>query len=336
MAKSSSFFGLRTGSTKSLTFQVYRGQQITKDRVSRVSNPQSSKQMQQRLLVPMVANARQALAGLVDHSWEGVDYGWKSLKEFSSRNLRNGVLSPISYVPKGMQDPGVANYIISSGSLQSVGVTYVIGEHSGFSLDIKEGIGPSSSIDNNESAFTFLTQVIPQLQKGDQLTFLAERELGGTQYIYNVNGQDMTASRHDFVISRFVLDADADNGDDFGIQTTEKNSMKVLDEIHFGMFNVDFSYNQDGGLTSCDVSLSDELAGSMVALGVIVSRKVGNVYKRSFARLKTITTAAGQVSYKNAEPTYIKTASNSDLYLNEGTDSTGITGGTDVTPVYPM
>ena len=48
MAQSKSFFGLRTGSTKSLTFQVYRGQQITKDRVTRVSNPQSDAQMQQR------------------------------------------------------------------------------------------------------------------------------------------------------------------------------------------------------------------------------------------------------------------------------------------------
>ena len=80
MAKSKSFFGLRTGSTKSLTFQVYRGQQITKDRVYRVSNPRTEGQMAQRALIPIVAAARSALKGLVDHSFEGVPYGEASLK----------------------------------------------------------------------------------------------------------------------------------------------------------------------------------------------------------------------------------------------------------------
>lgn len=80
MAKSKSFFGLRTGSTKSLTFQTYRGQQITKDRVTSVSNPQTISQMDQRLLLPMVANARTRLSGLIDHSFEGVPYGYQSLQ----------------------------------------------------------------------------------------------------------------------------------------------------------------------------------------------------------------------------------------------------------------
>ena len=119
MAKSKSFFGLRTGSTKSLTFQTYRGQQITKDRVTSVSNPQSTAQMDQRLLLPMVANARTRLAGLVDHSFEGVPYGYQSLQKFSSMNLQKGALTVSSYVPKGLSDPGRANFIISDGSLHS-------------------------------------------------------------------------------------------------------------------------------------------------------------------------------------------------------------------------
>ena len=119
MAKSKSFFGLRTGSTKSLTFQTYRGQQITKDRVTSVSNPQSAAQMDQRLLLPMVANARTRLAGLVDHSFEGVPYGYQSLQKFSSMNLQKGALPVTSYVPKGLSDPGRANFIIADGSLSS-------------------------------------------------------------------------------------------------------------------------------------------------------------------------------------------------------------------------
>lgn len=117
MAKSKSFFGLRTGSTKSLTFSVYRGTQVTKDRVTRVANPRTIAQMQQRAKVPVVAAARVALAGLVDHSFEGVPYGQASLQKFSSLNLANGLLTVASYPPNGVSNMGCADFIVSSGSL---------------------------------------------------------------------------------------------------------------------------------------------------------------------------------------------------------------------------
>ena len=119
MAKSKSFFGLRTGSTKSLTFSVYRGNQITKDRVTRVANPRTIAQMQQRAKVPLVAAARVALAGLVDHSFEGVNYGQASLQKFSSLNLANGALNVASYPPNGVSNMGCADFIVSSGSLMN-------------------------------------------------------------------------------------------------------------------------------------------------------------------------------------------------------------------------
>lgn len=118
MAKSKSFFGLRTGSTKSLTFQVYRGQQITKDRVTRVANPRSTLQMEQRSKLPIVAAARSALKGLVDHSWEGVPYGEQSLRTFSSKNLSAGALKVYSYASPGAPSPGIAEYQVSQGSLR--------------------------------------------------------------------------------------------------------------------------------------------------------------------------------------------------------------------------
>ena len=117
MAKSKSFFGLRTGSTKSLTFSVYRGTQVTKDRVIRVANPRTVAQMQQRSKVPLVAAARVALAGLVDHSFEGVPYGQASLQKFSSLNLANGALIVASYPPNGVSNMGCADFIVSQGSL---------------------------------------------------------------------------------------------------------------------------------------------------------------------------------------------------------------------------
>ena len=122
MAKSTSFFGLRTGSTKSLTFQVYRGQQITKDRVYRVSNPRTEAQMKHRAIIPIVAASRAALKGLVDHSFEGVNYGHDSLRKFSELNLRSDALVVESYAPNGYSNPGFANLIVSKGSLSDGGV----------------------------------------------------------------------------------------------------------------------------------------------------------------------------------------------------------------------
>lgn len=118
MANSSSFFGLRKKSTKSLTFSTWRGMQITKDRVRDISNPQTTSQMEQRIKMPLVAQARTLLRGIVNHSWQGVDYGYKSLYRFSSENLRKGNLNIVQAVPKGLMSLGLADYVVSSGSLQ--------------------------------------------------------------------------------------------------------------------------------------------------------------------------------------------------------------------------
>ena len=71
----------------------------------------------QRALIPIVAAARSALKGLVDHSFEGVPYGEASLKEFSKLNLRAGALSVTSYSPNGVSNPGFADLIVSNGSI---------------------------------------------------------------------------------------------------------------------------------------------------------------------------------------------------------------------------
>lgn len=67
--------------------------------------------------MPLVAAARVALAGLVDHSFEGVPYGQASLQKFSSLNLSNGALNVASYPPNGVSNMGCADFIVSQGSL---------------------------------------------------------------------------------------------------------------------------------------------------------------------------------------------------------------------------
>lgn len=87
MAKSKSFFGLRRGSTKSLTFQVNNGQQITKDRVSVVRNPRTLKQQYQRALMSTVMAAYSAMKNIEDHAFEGKSKGSANQREFMRLNL---------------------------------------------------------------------------------------------------------------------------------------------------------------------------------------------------------------------------------------------------------
>ena len=97
MAQSKSFFGLRRGSTKSLTFQVFNGKQVTKDRVESVKNPRTPAQMDQRMLMKTVGAAYSAMREIVDHSFQGYSYGMQNMSHFLSVNaekLRSWLNNP--------------------------------------------------------------------------------------------------------------------------------------------------------------------------------------------------------------------------------------------------
>lgn len=88
MAKSKSFFGLRRGSTKSLTFSVLNGQQVTKDRVYGGKNPRSLAQMVQRMCLATSSAAYSQMKQIVDHSFEGISYGANTMAEFIKVNTK--------------------------------------------------------------------------------------------------------------------------------------------------------------------------------------------------------------------------------------------------------
>lgn len=88
MAKSKSFFGLRRGSTKTLTFQVNNGKQITKDRVYEVKNPRTQAQMIQRMVMATASAAYAQMREIVDHSFEGITYGQMNMSEFIRQNAK--------------------------------------------------------------------------------------------------------------------------------------------------------------------------------------------------------------------------------------------------------
>lgn len=142
MAKSSSFFGLRRGSTKSLTFQVLDGKQITKDRVTHVHNPRTEQQMMQRVFLYNVQRAYMANSKICDHSFEGISYGAKSMQYFMSENLkrvREHVRNEVNtydlnarevtdFRPLGGIGFGAQDYLVSKGSLPSLRYVWYEGQ----------------------------------------------------------------------------------------------------------------------------------------------------------------------------------------------------------------
>ena len=123
MATSNSYYGLRRGSTKSHTYSVVDGKQITKDRVEGGKNPRTLAQMTQRCIVGTIGSAYSAMKSICDHSFEGKTAGMQCMREFNSKNMKllriaqeydNGFFGFIKYQQPGLV-PG--SYVISDGSL---------------------------------------------------------------------------------------------------------------------------------------------------------------------------------------------------------------------------
>ena len=167
MAQSKSFFGLRRGSTKTLTFSVYNGKQVTKDRVTDVKNPRSSAQMKQRAIMATALRGYSALKEICDHSFEGITYGQKSMNYFVAENarmIRSAAPSVNLSLSKGNS---VSNaYIISKGSLHAINISVDT-----YQNDKKLVFVPNASI---TSGFTFgkLMAMFGATEIGDMVTFV--------------------------------------------------------------------------------------------------------------------------------------------------------------------
>lgn len=328
MAKSKSFFGLRTGSTKSLTFQVYRGQQITKDRVTRISNPRTESQMTQRALIPIVAASRAALKGLVDHSFEGVAYGDQSLKMFSSLNLKAGALKVASFAPNGYSNPGFANLIVSRGTINEefeiedegsgVGASYSCSAESMMHKDYPAG-SPAADLLREIAAWAAGTDA-NICKPGTQLTFLTLIQDGALD--------EPKAALSTFGINRILFPGD----NTLNTQLEDVNGpWKVKDNVpqnadSFALVNSqndEINVELDHG--SLEFVVKPSGSRRVVGMAVIVSRYVNNQWRRSNARINLVTDPNPIYTYAQWRETYEKSGA-SAKYLNQGDESTGING----------
>lgn len=123
MAKSKSFYGLRKGSTKSLTFSVYNGLQVTKDRVTSVKNPRSQAQQYQRYLSYSVNQAYSLLKSITNHSFQSYSYGLQNMRRFLKVNYSRIKNNPEVFEGSYFQSHAMGDgpWQIAEGSLRLPG-----------------------------------------------------------------------------------------------------------------------------------------------------------------------------------------------------------------------
>ena len=126
MAQSQTYFGLRRGSTKTQTFSILNGKQITKDRQIGGRNPRTPEMMTQRMVMATASAAYALMKQIVDHSFEGITYGAHTMSEFIRVNaaaLRDNINNAgdnFAYNPYRDRAMYPGAYIMSRGTASPV------------------------------------------------------------------------------------------------------------------------------------------------------------------------------------------------------------------------
>lgn len=134
MAKGNMLLGFARGKVGSLVFKRQNGAQVTTPRVT-PKNPQTINQMAQRLAFSSAVKTAKELDGIVNHSFQGVEYGQKSIQHFTSKaakvikaNILAALDSQLSATPfrttaaiplSAVSVGSAAEVLVSSGDLAS-------------------------------------------------------------------------------------------------------------------------------------------------------------------------------------------------------------------------
>lgn len=268
MAISQSFFGLRRGSTKSHTYSIFNGKQVTKDRVSEVKNPRTASQMRQRMLLTTIGALYKTMQPICDHSFESKSYGLQSMNYFMSRNLKeiqaNALANPQTWNFNAFGNAKARpNPILVSegtvtpypGTLTGLGAVAV-------SFDL---VGPSTTLSVGA------IKAYLGLQDNDFVTFVGIAVDKAAVADFNGVSQPNNGS---LVVARLHIPSDQDD-----TVITAENVVEV--------FEPEFLNASLGAVASGDSGVTIETtAGVIDAAAVIISRKGGNGWLRSTETLQ--------------------------------------------------
>ena len=220
MSKGNMLLGHARGKVGSLVFSRSNGQQIVRARAEQVKNPQTDAQMIQRILLNTISQAYSKMSAIVDHSFEGVPAGQKSMSLFMKRNLdalRNKLAevgdlnaSEPNVSPINSNILAVNDYEIAKGSLPECTPREV------------SGTGAFTGITGN----TYKAIMDKYgLQRGDQLTFI----------IIDENARGIAS----FKYARVILDPRNIDGSEASMTSTFLNA---------GVINLPNPKNENNGV----------------------------------------------------------------------------------------
>lgn len=201
MSKGNMLLGHARGKVGDLVFARVNGQQVTRARASVVRNPQTEKQIIQRVILNTIIQAYSRMAEICDHSFEGVPTGMASMNKFMKLNMnalrskvadfvaQNGTFEGVyAFSPKGINMFTPNEYAIATGSLPQVDV-----------VSVAPATGATINITGAAAIPTYEEIILSLgLQRGDQLTFI---------------GQELyTDGRAAFKFARVILDPREQDG----------------------------------------------------------------------------------------------------------------------------
>lgn len=226
------------------------------------SNPQTEKQMIQRIIMLTVAQAYSKMRSITDHSFEGVKKGQPTMSTFMSQNLdflRNKVAQAqaegtdfydiYSFLKLGEKGFVPNDYQISRGSLPQVICTLTDG-------DVQRALIAALKTNTYQGVIDSLG-----LQRGDQLTFIG----------LHVGADATSPAGVEFSYARVILDPMTAEGLQAPLSTAFVNNGAIVSP----------SIRNEGSFHSIAISSENGLsfgfkASTMICAAVIVSRQTSD------------------------------------------------------------
>lgn len=291
---------------------VLQRNNVQRVRKRQINNPRSQAQQISRMIAATATRTYSAMKGIVDHSFQGIAYGGKSMNYFiknAMRDLRNYAVQwqdgqpeneGFGYSPKYRYGVVPGEFLVSKGTLQSVGGVETGQDEFRFTF--------KGSTSNIKPTPALLASV--GIQKGDQITFAC----------VDCSNLDDGASPV-FRVARVIF-SDAFDG--------------TAQAFTSSMFDAKSTPSAVSTLLNFDVANEDILGGNIFGLAkdaiirgtgaIILSRPLGNTWGRSNERLQWAGdlddwSEWGDYLYNNALVTWMEegvTVGESDRYLNEG------------------
>lgn len=268
--------GHARGKVGDLVFSRTNGQQVVRARAAVVKNPQTEAQMIQRIIMNTVAQSYSKMQPIVDHSFEGMQAGQKTMSEYIRKNLhvlRQKVAAAVAdptvgltevraFTPIGNNGFAVNDFIVSSGSLPSI------------VPEVADTLATSATVAIGGNTYADVINSYG-LQRGDQLTFCC------------ITGVSALNARFNY--SRIILDPTNQDGTPapLSVALVADGAVNLPSERNTGTFS---TLAVDGqGVLSFN---SDDALRQIQGCFIIVSRKsTDGTWKRSNATVVTSETS---------------------------------------------